>query len=342
MKLGIIGLPDAGKTTLFEALTGQRAETINKSESRQGVIRVPDNRIDRLSQMYQPKKTTYAQVEYFLPGFNPAKKDAKDYSPWTLIRDCDALIQVVRNFKGYDGDAPNPRSDFLTIDSELMLSDQITIEKRIERMEADKKRGRKIDAEEMSALSACLRMLENETPIRRDRKLADTPQLRGFALMSGKPMLILFNNADDDDQMPEDAIFALEQKMIIKARLEQEISGMSAEDAREFLSEFNLSAMATHRVIKQSYDLLGLISFFTVGEDEVRAWTIKKTTEALDAAGVIHSDIKKGFIRAEVLFYDDLMDAGTHAEARKRGTVRLEGKTYPIQDGDIINFRFNV
>lgn len=342
MKLGIIGLPDAGKTTLFEALTGQQTEMGNKLESRQGVIRVPDHRIDRLSQMYQPKKTTYAQVEYFLPGFNPSKKDTKDYSPWTLIRDCDALILVIRNFKGYGDENSNPKSDFLTIDSELMLSDQITIEKRIERMEADKKRGRKIDTEEMSALTNCLRMLENEIPIRRDQSLADTPQLRGFALMSAKPMLILFNNSDDDDQMPDDTVFEAEKKMIIKARLEQDISRMSADDAKEFLSEFNLTATATDRVIKQSYDLLGLISFFTVGEDEVRAWTIKKTTEALDAAGVIHSDIKKGFIRAEVLFYDDLMDAGTHAEARKCGTVRLEGKTYLVQDGDIINFRFNV
>lgn len=160
--------------------------------------------------------------------------------------------------------------------------------------------------------------------------------------MSAKPMLVLFNNADDDDIPPDDPVFSVEEKLVIKAKLEQEISRMSSEEAALFLSEFNLTATATDRVIRCSYELLGLISFFTVGEDEVKAWTIRRSTEALEAAGVIHSDIKKGFIRAEVLHYDHLMEAKTYAEARKRGTVRLEGKTYPVQDGDIIHFRFNV
>jgi GTP-binding protein YchF len=342
MKLGIIGLPESGKTTLFEALTGQRLDPPNKSENRQGMIRVPDFRVDELSRMYQPKKTTYTQVEYFLPGVIPGKKDSKDPAVWTLVRDCDALILVLRNFSGYGNQKPDPRTDFLNIDSELMLSDQITVEKRIERMEADKKRGKKMDSDEMAALTACLRLLESETPIRRDRSLAESPHLRGFALMSAKPMLVLFNNADDDDIPPDDPVFSVEEKLVIKAKLEQEISRMSSEEAALFLSEFNLTATATDRVIRCSYELLGLISFFTVGEDEVKAWTIRRSTEALEAAGVIHSDIKKGFIRAEVLHYDHLMEAKTYAEARKRGTVRLEGKTYPVQDGDIIHFRFNV
>ena len=161
--------------------------------------------------------------------------------------------------------------------------------------------------------------------------------------MSAKPVLVLFNNMDDDDALPDiPALTSKETCMVIKAKLEQELIQMSDEEAKEFLSEFNITASAMDRVIQQSYALLGLISFFTVGEDEVRAWTIQKGTSALDAAEVIHSDIKKGFIRAEVLSYTDLIDAGTQAEARKRGTFRLEGKTYEVKDGDIINFRFNV
>jgi len=156
-------------------------------------------------------------------------------------------------------------------------------------------------------------------------------------------MLLLLNNTDEDDNMPgaENTAF-VESGLVIRGKLEQELIQMSPEEAEEFLTEFHITASATDRVIQRSYELMGLMSFFTVGDDEVRAWTIKKGTEALDAAEVIHSDIKKGFIRAEVIAYKDLMDAGTYAEARKQGTVRLEGKTYPMKDGDIVNFRFNV
>jgi len=156
-------------------------------------------------------------------------------------------------------------------------------------------------------------------------------------------MLVLFNNADEDENMPDAQNLASQEScMVIRGKLERELAQMSEEEAKDFLTEFNISASATDRVIKGSYEILGLISFFTVGDDEVRAWTIRKNTQALDAAEVIHSDIKKGFIRAEVLAYNDLMAVGTYAEARKKGTVRLEGKTYIVQDGDILNFRFNV
>ena len=185
--------------------------------------------------------------------------------------------------------------------------------------------------------------LEQEHPLRNNPELAFAHVLRGFAFISAKPILILFNNEDDDDSMPpiKDMISS-QDCMIIRGKLEQELVQMSEKEAHDFLEEFNITASAMDRVIKRSYELLGLISFFTVGEDEVRAWTIKKGTPAVDAAEVIHSDIKKGFIRAEVLSYDDLMNAKTYQEARKKGTVRLEGKTYEVQDGDIINFRFNV
>ncbi len=343
MKLGIIGLPRSGKSTLFDALTRSSAPDGNRSENRIGTIPVPDNRIDVLSGMYNPKKTIYAQVEYFLPGVKGGTADKRDQSVWTPVRDADALIHVIRNFSGYGFDAPALAEDFLEIDQDLILTDQVSVEKRLERLVLEKKRGRSIHPEEPGLLEKCLEALENEQPLRQISDIAQAPLLRGFAFMSAKPKLVLFNNEDEDDQLPElPPVFAHEETMVTRAKLEQELGQMSPEEAAEFLTEFNVTASAMDRVIKRSYALQGLISFFTVGADEVRAWTIRGDTPAVDAADVIHSDIKKGFIRAEVVSYADLMDAGSQAEARKRGTVRLEGKTYPVQDGDIINFRFNV
>lgn len=342
MKLGIIGLPQSGKKTVFEALSGQKTDESTKNETLQAMLRVPDQRVDRLSEMFRPKKTTYAQVEYALPAKAAAKADAKESLQLSAVRDCDAFIHVVRNFRRYGTEEPTPEADFRQMDNELMLLDQIAIEKRLERIEADRKRGKKNDPEEKEALAACHALLEKGEPIRRDPLLAAHPSLRGFAFFSAKPLLVLFNNADDDDNKPSGESFSKESCSIIKAKLEQEISGMDAEEAAVFLSEFHLTASATDRVIAKSYALMGLISFFTVGEDEVKAWTITRSTSALDAAGVIHSDIKKGFIRAEVIGYRDLVDAGSFAEARKKGLVRLEGKTYDVQDGDIVHFRFNV
>jgi ribosome-binding ATPase len=342
MKLGIIGLPRSGKSTIFDALTQNSAPAGSRAENRIGTISVPDNRIDVLSSMYKPKKTIYAQVEYFLPGIKGGAAQ-RDQNAWTPVRDADALIQVVRNFSGYGFDAPTPDADFLEIEQDLILTDQVSVEKRLERLELEKKRGRSIHPEEPGLLEKCLEALEAETPLRLLPEIAHSPLLRGFAFMSAKPKLVLFNNEDEDEQLPETSpVFQHEETMVIRAKLEQELGQMSPEEAAEFLAEFKVTASAMDRVIKRSYALQGLVSFFTVGEDEVRAWTIRGGTQAVDAADVIHSDIKKGFIRAEVVSYADLLAAGSHAEARKQGTVRLEGKTYPVQDGDIINFRFNV
>ncbi|MCP4751024.1 MAG: redox-regulated ATPase YchF [Proteobacteria bacterium] len=340
MKLGIIGLPKSGKTTIFETLTRNIPEIANKTESRIGTIKVPDGRVDILSDMYKPKKTIFAQVEYFLPGSQGQKKTQ---NIWTQVRDCDALIHVVRNFGGYGLEAPIPYGDFQSLDQELILADLVVIEKRVESLTTDKKRGNKANPEEVSLLEECLKNLENETPLRKCPDLAQNPLLKGFTFLSAKPTLVLFNNEEDDDAMPEAKdLPSTEDCLVIRGKLEHELAQMSDEDAADFLAEYQITSSAMDRVIKKSYDLLGLVSFFTVGDDEVRAWTIKKETVAVDAADVIHSDIKKGFIRAEVVFYDDLMEAGSHQEARKKGTVRLEGKTYPVKNGDIINFRFNV
>ena len=344
MKLGLIGQTGAGKTTLFEALTTSRLDPLQRKESRIGTVRVPDERVDRLSAMYQPRKTIFAQVEYLLPA--PAehvKEKSREQSIWTQVRDCDALLHVVRNFSVYGMEASVPQEAFQTVDQELILSDLVVVEKRLERLAVDQKRGKKPNPEEQQLIQRCSEYLNEETPLRHVPELAGAHLLRGYAFLSAKPCLVLFNNEDEDASLPELGAWAQgETCMAVRGKLEQELGQMDPEEAEEFMAEFDISDLAMDRMIKASYELLGLISFFTVGEDEVRAWTIKKGTAAVDAADVIHSDIKKGFIRAEVLAYDDLMAAGTYAEARKKGTVRLEGKTYEVKDGDIINFRFNV
>ena len=341
MRLGIIGLPRSGKSTIFDALTKNIAGTEHKGEDRIAVIRVPDDRLGALSQMYNPKKTTYAQVEYFLPGY---KKDSpKDQSIWTSVRNCDALLHVVRNHAAYGFEKPSPLEDFIKLDQEFILSDLVVAEKRLERIELDRQRGNTIDNEEQALLDECRATLEKEIPLRKRSDLALARKLRGFTFLSAKPVVIVFNNEDDNDRLPDvKELTSKEACLVVRGKLEQELAQMPPEEAAEFLAEFNIPASAMDRVIQQSYALLELISFFTVISNEVRAWTIKKKTQALDAADVIHSDMKKGFIRAEVVSFQDLMDAGSYAEAKKRGTVRLEGKAYEVQDGDVVQFRFNV
>ncbi len=340
MKLGIIGLPGSGKSTIFEALTQSILPEGHKGENRIGTIPVPDQRLAVLREMYNPKRTIYAQVEYFLPGMLGQKKDQKI---WNQVRDCDALIHVIRNFGVYGFEKPKPYHDFQAMNQELILADLVVIEKKLENVELDRRRDKKTSKDELSLLNQCLKNLENEIPLRRFPDLASAHNLRGYAFLSAKPMLVMFNNEDEDDSIPEAGdLTSREDCTVIRGKLEQELAQMSDEEAEEFLSEFSIIASAMDRVIKQSYELLGLISFFTVVNDEVKAWTVKKETKAVDAAGMIHTDMQKGFIRAEVVSHEDLMSAGTYHEARKKGSVRLEGKTYEVQDGDIITFRFNV
>jgi GTP-binding protein YchF len=341
MKLGIIGLPRAGKSTVFDALTKNISGAEHKGEDRIAAIRVPDERVDALSRMFLPQKTIYAQVEYFLPGIKKDRPGAS--SLWTSVRDCDALLHVVRNHAAYGFEKPALAEDFIRLDQELILADMVVAENRLERIELDHKRGKKMDTAEHALLIECHRMLDNETPLRKKPDLSSAPKLRGFTFLSAKPVLVLFNNEDDDDRLPEAiGLIATEACLVVRGKLEQELAQMAADEAAEFLNEFNIPASAMDRVIQQSYQVLNLISFFTIISNEVRAWTLKKGTPALEAADVIHSDMKKGFIRAEVVSFKDLTDAGSYAEAKKRGTVRLEGKAYEVQDGDIIQFRFNL
>jgi hypothetical protein len=339
MKLGIVGLDGTGKTTLFEALTRSADDAGHKNEDRLAVISVPDQRVDVLSGMYKPRKTIYAQIEYCLPaGIKKNDREAR----WNAVRECDALINVVRNFQIPGGDAPAPYKDMATLDEAFILADYMVVEKRLERIEADKKRGKKGDSVEISLLHQAREMLESNQPLRLNAEITASPLMRGFTFLSGKPVLALINNDDDDMDLPAGDPPPGIEIMVVRGKLEHEISRMSDEEAAEFLKEFDIKEPATARAIKRSYQALGLISFFTVGEDEVRAWTIKRETPAVKAAGVIHSDMEKGFIRAEVVSYNDLISAGSYAEARKRGTTRLEGKTYIMADGDVVTFRFNV
>jgi GTP-binding protein YchF len=340
MKLAIIGLPESGRSTIFAALSGARGEA-SKKDQRVSTIKVMDERIDFLSGMYSPKKTTYTQVEYLLPS--ETQGGGSENAIWNQARICDALIHVVRNFTDAMGTAPGAKGDFRRLEDEMILNDLMVVDKRMERIELDLKRGKTPDEHEHSLLRTCKELLENGRPLRVSNELASAPALRGFTFLSSKPQLVIINNDDDNESLPE-----LEtgpgniELCMIRGRLEMDIAAMSVEEAKEFLAEYNIEKSALDRVIQSSYKILSLMSFFTVGEDEVKAWTIKRGTHALDAAGEIHTDIQKGFIRAEVLSYADLLQYGSHKEAKKVGRVRLEGKEYVVEDGDIINFRFNV
>jgi ribosome-binding ATPase len=340
MKLGIIGLPDSGRSTIFAALSGARGEA-SKKDQRVSTIKVMDERIDFLSGMFKPKKTTYAQVEYLLPS--ETQSGGSENAIWNQARVCDALIHVVRNFTDAMGTAPDIRADFRSLEDEMILNDLMVVDKRLERIDLDLKRGKTSDEHEHSLLRTCKELLESGKPLRVSQEIADAPILKGFTFLSLKPQLIIINNDDDDETLPELEIGAGNIELsVARGRLEMDIASMSPEEAKDFLAEYHIEKSALDRVIQSSYKILNLMSFFTVGEDEVKAWTIHRGITALEAAGEIHSDIQKGFIRAEVLSYADLLQYGSHKEAKKVGRVRLEGKEYIVEDGDIINFRFNV
>jgi GTP-binding protein YchF len=343
MKLGIIGASQAGKATVFSALTGARGDSDARSakkDNRIASVKVMDERIDYLSNMYKPKKTTYASVEYLLPSDSGS---GSDNAIWSQARVCDALIHVVRNFPDFTGARPDSEKEFRKLEEEMVLNDLVVVEKRLERIEADLKRGKKPDEEEHRLVLACKGLLEKGMALRTNPEIAASPLLKGFTFLSAKPQLVIINNDDDNEALPEWVInFPDMAIQAMRGRLEMEIAAMSEEDAEIFRAEYSIKESALDRVISESYRILNLISFFTTGEDEVKAWTIKRDTIALEAAGEIHSDIQKGFIRAEVLAYDDLIKYGTVKDAKAAGRVRLEGKEYVVSDGDIINYRFNV
>ncbi len=345
MRLGIIGLPASGKSTIFQTLTQSKPDQWAKKGPLIATVWVPDGRVDALSMLFKPKKTVYAHLEYLLPhgetAYDHGGKGAE--ALWNEVRPCDALVHVVRNFQQLGGEAPQPRGDLLKLATDMIFSDLVVVEKRIERINLDRKRGQKVSDEELELLQACLKVLEDEDPLREHPELAFAPLLKGYALLSAKPLLTVFNNEEQDENLPGwQGAPTLANALAVRGKLERELAELSPEDAAEFLAAYRVESPARERMIQHSCRLLGLISFFTVVHEEVRCWLIPRDTTALDAAGVIHSDMKKGFIRAEVLAYDDLAVAGSYQQAKKEAKVGLEGKDYTVQDGDVIYFRFNV
>lgn len=368
MKLAIIGLSNSGRTTLFNALTKQNIETTIyptvSGEPNYGVVKVPDNRVNKLAEIYKPKKVTHATVEY-IDYIGLTKGDiAQNRKVFDLIKDVDAIVHVVRAFENDSVIHPlgsiNPLRDLETVEMELLFGDLELVEKRLARMEEGAKKGKKPDEAEKRLLLKCKDYLEQEIPLRNvffDEE--EQKAMRHLQFVSIKPEVIVFNIGEKDLNTNKERELIKEAEVFMNNRqkdrsimnhsilslcgkIEMEIAQLSEEDAEAFLKDLGIEEPALNRLIHVSYSLLGLISFLTVGEDEVRAWTIKKGTVAQKAAGKIHSDIEKGFIRAEVIGFDDFISCGGMAAAREKGLLRLEGKTYEVRDGDIINFRFNV
>jgi ribosome-binding ATPase YchF (GTP1/OBG family) len=339
MKAGLIGFPGSGRDTIFRALTGlPTAPGLN--DFRQGEALVEDSRLDYLSGLFQPKKHTPARIELFLSrpqGQNPPESLKLSLEK---VRDCDLLLLVLRNFPQIGMETPAPEKEAKNLESELLVTDYVTVEKRLEKLAEEKKRGKKNDPAEVELLTLAKDLLEKGTPLRTEPKIVQAPFLKGFGFLSAKPILFLINNPDDGDDC-----FKIDlniSQLSLRGSLEAEISRLEPEEAGEFLADYGLSEPGRARVVKTIYGLMDLISFFTVGEDECRAWTINRGEDALSAAGRIHSDIKKGFIRAEVVAFADFQESGGFNEAKKKGLFRLEGKTYIVADGDIVHFRFNV
>jgi len=362
MQIGIVGLPNSTKTTIFNALTRSQVETNLTSsgqiEVHKASVEVPDHRIQKLVDLFHPKKTTYARVQYNdVAGLRVGVGQDGSLSGELLnsISQSDALLHVVRAFEDdripHPAGSVDPVRDFSALEFEFLISDLTIVEKRLERLTHDLERKgvypeKKQDQFELELLERVKDFLEGETPIR-EMHLGkeESKLLRGFQFITAKPVLVALNVGDNGSESPEDYPFEESdhlQVVCLRGALEMEISQLSHADAGLFLSEYGISEPGLNRMIRKSYQLLGLQSFFTVGEDEVRAWTITHGANAVEAAGVIHSDLARGFIRAEVVAYQDLIEAGSLAEARKMGKLRLEGKEYIVQDGDIMNIRFNI
>ncbi len=363
MHIGIIGLPSSGKTTMFNALTRGHVETAGFSSGRMEIhtaaVQVPDERVERLSALYKPKKTTHAQVVYKdIAGLAKGLGESGGLSGPLLneISQNDALLHVVRAFSNPNVPHPegslDPARDIALVENELILNDMVVITNRLERLQQRLSKGgnpKEVETAkfEQALLLRLLATLEAEQPLRQIELDAEEEKfLRGFGLLSQKPMLIVLNTDDDADESIAASFARADSRqtavIALRGKLEAELAQMEPEDAVAFLADFGIAEPGLSRVIHLSYQLLRVQSFFTVGDDEVRAWTIPVGATAVEAAGAIHTDLAKGFIRAEVVAYKDLVGAGSMAEARKRGAVRLEGKEYIVHDGEIVHIRFAI
>lgn len=362
MEIGIIGLPNSTKTTLFNALTRSQVTTAAYStgavETHTATVKVPDRRIDRLAAMFRPRKTTYAQVQYNdIAGLRVGigREGGLTGPLLNAVAQNDAFLHVVRAFEDEQVPHPhgevNPGRDLEVLDFELLFSDLGIVERSLERLSAKLLKNkpyaeRAADEAQCNLLLRLKEALEREAPIR-DLALTreEEAMLRGYRLLTAKPVLLVLNVGEHGSDRPEDHLAYHHRRtpmLCLRGGLEMEIAQLEAEEQALFLAEYGIAEPGLHRMIRESYALLGLQSFFTVGEDEVRSWTVPVGATALDAAAAIHSDLARGFIRAEVVSYGDLMAAGSLDAARKQGTLRLQGREYAVQDGDILNIRFNV
>ncbi len=344
MKVGLIGHRGAGKTTIFNMLTGLQAQTGGfggKEEIHLGVIKVPDARIDKLSQIFKPKKTSYAEIRF--TDFPPSEGEENLKSNQALVtqmREVDAITLVLRDF----GAGANPIKELNDLMTEMILADLAVVENRRSRLKKEKAR-----PQEEALLDRCSEALENEVSLRTLSFSADEENLAsGFGFLSRKPVLVIFNQSEEQAGQSLSSSYQEEldrrqlQGLALAGKVEMEIAQLDENDRTAFLREIGIEEPARERFIRASYALLNLISFFTTGEDEVRAWTITQGAVARKAAGKIHSDIERGFIRAEVVPYDEFVLYGSDAKCKEAGKLRLEGKDYLVKDGDIIHFRFAV
>jgi GTP-binding protein YchF len=352
MKAGIIGIPGAGRRTLFYLLT-RAAEARPGHQSQIGVLKIHDARLNEVARIQASRKVTPATIEFALvPGL--VKGESREKLDLPSIRNVDALVHVVRSFE--EPSVPHPETtiaparDIEMVELELALADLGVIEKRIERLRNDAKKGNKFDPSEMALLERSRDALQEGTPLRAILTDEERNRLRGYALLTAKPCLLVVNVGEDrpaSDPIRELGLEPFVQApglrlCFVSARIEAEIAELSPEDARVFREDLGLHEGTVERLVRESFELMNMLTFFTAEKKEARAWVVARGTRALAAAGTVHSDMERGFIRAEVVPYDRLVAEGSWSACRDKGILRLEGKDYPVADGDVIYFRFNV
>lgn len=357
MQLGIIGLPQSGKTTLFNALTGGDVPTEisgGKVEVHTAVVDVPDERVGKLSEIFEPKKTVHAKVTYAdVAGLEgKAGSGGISGSLLNILAKMDGFIHVVRHFTNpsvpHFAGYIDPLRDLTNMEAELIINDLILVERKLTRLTEERQRGgigrdKATVSRETALFERLHAVLSEEIPLRNESFTDEEEKmLSSYGLLSRKPQLIVINQSEEQSPIEVATPYANTMVICMPAKLEMEIAQLPPADAKVFLDEYEIEEPSLDRFIRLSYDLLGLISFFTVGEKEVHAWTVSKGATAQEAAGEIHSDMEKGFIRAEVISYDEMIDFGGYTEARRQGKLRLEGKKYIVQDGDVLDIRFNV
>jgi GTP-binding protein YchF len=345
MRIGLVGLPGCGKSTVFGALTGLAVETGYGSRSGKaniGVVKVPDPRVDALAEIYEPKKTVYAEATF--TDLGGGSERGIDRGALNAMRNVDALCQVLRAFENGSGTPPNPVGELEDLATEAVLADLEIVEQRVARLAKDRS-----NPAELELLRHLQSQLEAEQPIRTlDLRPEECKLISPYSFLTQKPLLLVLNVAEESvgAEPPEDIARAAERRglglIVLSAQVEMDIAQMSPVEQREFLDSLGLTESARDRFIRAAYGLLDLISMLTVGDDECRAWPVPNGSLAPQAAGKVHSDIERGFIRAEVVPWQDLVELGSEAKCREAGKLRVEGKSYVIQDGDVVRFRFNV